>query len=122
VEGRDRYYIDLEADFETVPTREHILLGRVRPSKYLMLGSWPVDELGWWYAFVQPSMISEMDVGLLHFGAEPQQVLKLTYGPDAKTIQTIYLAFGTDAALRQVWADLLQDAPPEVALPAWVDR
>ncbi len=119
VEGRDRYYMDLEADFETVATREHILLGRVRPSQFLRIGRWSVDELGWWYVFFQPAMISEMDVGLLYFGAEAQQVLRLTYAPDAKTKKTIFLAFGTDVVLRRVWADLLLDAPPDTILPAW---
>jgi len=118
VEGRDRYYMDLDADFETVATREHILLGRVRPSHYLQIGRWSVDELGWWYVFFQPAMISELDVGYLYFGAEPQQVLRLIYTLDAKTSQTIYLAFGHDAALRRVWNDLLLDVPPDVVLPA----
>lgn len=122
VEGKDRYYMDLEADFETVATREHILLGRVRPSQYLRLGRWSVDELGWWYAFVHPAMISEVDMGLLHFGAEPRQVLRLTYAPDAKNRQTIYLAFDAVAPLRRVWTDILLDAPPETVLPAWAER
>ncbi len=122
VEGRDCYYMDLEADFETVATREHILLGRVRPSQFLRLGRWSVDELGWWYVFFQPAMISEMDVGHLHFGGKAQQVLRLTYTPDAKTKQTIFLAFGTDMALHRVWTDLLLDAPPDVVLPVWSDR
>jgi hypothetical protein len=122
VEGEDRYYVDLEADFETVATREHILLGRVRPSKFLLLGNWSVDELGWWYVFFQPAMVSEMDIGLLYFGPEPQQVLKLSYTVDTKTEQTIYLSFGSDAALRRVWTDIIQDAPPGVTLPTWLDR
>ena len=63
-----------------------------------------------------------MDLGHLFFGPEPQQVLRLTYAEDAKTEQTIYLAFDTDTALRQVWADIIQDAPPEVSLPTWLDR
>ena len=122
VEGKDRHYMDLEADFETVATREHILLGRVRPSQFLLLGNWSVDELGWWYVFFQPDMVSEMDVGHLFFGSEPQQVLKLTYTPDAKIEKTLYLAFESDAALRRVWADIIQDVSPEVTLPAWLDR
>jgi hypothetical protein len=122
VEGKDRYYMDLEANFETVALREHILLGRVRPSEFLLVGRWPVDELGWWYIFFQPAMINEVDVGYLYFGAEPQQVLKLVYSVDAKASQTIYLAFQTDMALRRVWTDILQDAPADVLLPSWMNR
>jgi hypothetical protein len=122
VEGRDRFYMDLEADFETVATREHILLGRVHPSQFLLLGRWPVDELGWWYVFFRPSMVTGMDLGHLFFGPEAQQVLRITYAEDAKTEQTLYLAFDTDAALRRVWADIIEDAPPKASLPTWLHR
>jgi hypothetical protein len=117
VEGKDRYYLDLEADFETVATREHIVLGRVHPSRFLRLGRWAADELGWWYIFFQPAMIREMELGLLYHGAETQQVLRLVYAPDAETEQTIYLWFDDDTALRRVWNDLTQDAPANTVLP-----
>jgi hypothetical protein len=113
VEGRDRYYVDLEADFETVATREHIILGRVHPSRFLRVGTWASDELGWWYIFFQPAMIRVMEMGQLCFGAEPQEVLRLVYAPDAETEQTIYLHFADETALRRVWADLLLDWAPK---------
>jgi hypothetical protein len=117
VEGKDRYYVDLEADFETVATREHIILGRVRPSQFLYLGTWATEELGWWYIFFQPAMIREMEMGRLYFGAEPQLVLRLVYAPDAETEQTIYLNFDDEPALRRVWADLLLDSAPATVAP-----
>ena len=46
VEGENQYYIDLEADFETVGTREHIVLARVHPSRYLLFGQWPKVATG----------------------------------------------------------------------------
>jgi hypothetical protein len=122
VEGKDRYYVDLEADFETVATREHIILGRVRPTRFLRLGSWAVDELGWWYIFFQPAMIREMEMGQLTFGAEPQQVLRLVYAPDAETEQTIYLHFDDETGLRRVWSDLLLDSSPDVLRPSPRER
>jgi hypothetical protein len=117
VEGKDQYYVDLEADFETVATREHIILGRVHPSRFLYLGNWAVDQLGWWYIFFQPAMIREMGMGLLYYGAEAQQVLRLIYAPDAETEQTIYVRFKDDIALRRVWKDLLLDSAPEIVAP-----
>jgi hypothetical protein len=120
VEGKEKYYVDLEADFETVASREHILLGRVRPSRYLRLGSWPVEDLGWWYVFFHPVMILGLDLGLLYFGPEAQQVLRVIYQQDEKVTQTIYLAFESNIGLRRVWTDLLLDASPDVILPNWI--
>jgi hypothetical protein len=111
VEGKNQYYMDLEADFETVETREHIVLGRVHPSRLLWLGRWPAYELGWWYIFFKPAMIRAMSVGQLHFGRRPRLALQVAYAPDEETLQTLYLAFDDAQALRRVWDDLLQDVP-----------
>ncbi len=114
VEGQNQYYVDIEADVETVGTREHIVLGRVRPSRFLWLGQWPQEELGWWYIFFQPSMIQEVCLGRLYFGARPQLALRVCYAPDENTRQKVYLTFNDRLALRRVWDDLLLDAPPGV--------
>jgi hypothetical protein len=111
VEGKNQYYMDLEAGFETVETREHIVLGRVRPSRLLWLGRWPAYELGWWYIFFQPAMIEAMTVGHLHFGSRPRLALQVAYAPNEDTLQTIYLTFDDASTLRRVWDDLLRDAP-----------
>lgn len=111
VEGKSQYYMDVEADFETVATREHIVLGRVHDSRFLLLGRWPAWELGWWYIFFQPHMIQQLDIGHLHFGPSAHQALRVTHASDEKTVQTIYLAFDEIAALRRVWDDLCHDAP-----------
>lgn len=116
VEGETQYFLDVEADFETVGTREHIVLGRVHPSRFLLFGQWPGYELGWWYIFFQPAMIQELSLGRLHFGARPQLALRLVYAPDAETQETAYLAFDDMVALRWVWNDLLLDAPADVVV------
>lgn len=115
VEGRTQYYVGLEADVETVGTREHIVLGRVHPSRFLLVGRWPAEDMGWWYIFLQPQMIRALDVGHLYSGPRPQMALRLVYAPDEETQQTIYLAFDGAAPLRRVWDDLLLDAPEGVS-------
>jgi hypothetical protein len=112
VEGQDQYYIDLEADFQTVRTREHIVLARVQDSRFFLVGQWPKYELGWWYMFFQPSMMREVSVGQLHTRAHPQLALRIVHQVEDDEPQTIYLAFPDQAALRQVWDDLFHDAPP----------
>jgi hypothetical protein len=117
VEGRDQYFVDVEADFETVGTREHIVLGRIHRSRFLLLGRWPGEELGWWYIFFQPAMIRHMAVGHLLCGPHPFLAMQVVYAPDEETQQTVYLAFDEASILHQVWHDLQLDAPRST-LPA----
>ena len=114
VEGRGRYYADLEADFETVGTREHIILGRVTPSRFLGVGRWPADEWGWWYIFFQPAMICRLEVGRFCHGSQPRWAIHVVYAPDQEAEESIYLVFDELLPLWRVWADLLADAPQEV--------
>jgi hypothetical protein len=111
VEGQNQYFVDVEADFETVGTREHIVLGRIHPSRFLLLGRWPRYEHGWWYIFFQPDMIRDLCLGYLHFGTRPQQVLRVLYAPDEQSQQTVYLAFDDNQGLQRVREDLVRDAP-----------
>jgi hypothetical protein len=115
VEGQEQYFVDLDADFETVGTREHIVLARVHPSRFLLFGRWPSFERGWWYIFFQPTMIRGMTFGRLHFGPHPQLALRVTYAPNEKTRQTVYLASGDISVLRRIWGDILLDAPADLA-------
>jgi hypothetical protein len=112
VAGQERYYVDLQADFETVETREHIVLGRVHPSRFLVVGQWPKQEFGWWYVFFQPAMIRGLHLGHLRHGFRTHQALRVTYAPDQEVQQTVYFTFDDDLALRWVWDDLAIDAPP----------
>jgi hypothetical protein len=114
VQGREQYYVDVEADFETVGSREHIVLGRIRPSRFLVVGQWPGHELGWWYIFFQPAMVRGLHLGHLHYGARPRLALRVIYTPDGELRQTVYFAFDDGLALRRVWEDLHWDAPPGV--------
>jgi hypothetical protein len=115
VEGQTRYYVDVEAEFETVGTREHIVLARVRASRFLLLGRWPSPELGWWYIFFRPESIRELSSGSLCFGPQDQPTIRVVYAPDKDTEETFYLSFADRGVLHRVWADLVLDAPPGVA-------
>jgi hypothetical protein len=110
VEDLAQYLIDLEADFETVGTREHIVLARKYATRFLWLARWPGYEVGWWYLFFQPHMIREMAVGHLYVGYRPELALRVVYAPEEETEQVVYLAFADAPSLRRVWDDLLLDA------------
>jgi len=109
VEGQDQYFVDVEAGVETVKTREHIVMGLIRPTRFLLLGRWPKRDTGWWYIFFQPSTIHEIRPGRLTFGARSRPALRIVYAPDADTVQTLYLAFDDPVTLRRVWDDLRLD-------------
>lgn len=119
VQGKRQYYMDIEADYETVGTGEHIVLGRVHPSRFLYLGQWPSDQLGWWYVFFQPNLIRDMSLGHLHFGTEPRPTIRVLYAPDTdeekeeeEEEETIYLTSTDIPQLHRIWADLQHEAPP----------
>jgi len=115
VEGQGQHYVDLDADFETTGTREHIVLARVHPSRILLVGRWPGHELGWWYIFVQPSAIHSLGLGHLHFGLRPRLGLRVEYTlklERKERIESVVMTFPDDGNLRRVWEDLVRDAPP----------
>lgn len=115
VAGPEQYFVDVEACVETVAAREHIVMGRIRPSSFLLLGRWPRCDAGWWYIFCRPSTIQQIRSGRLTFGARSRPALSILYAPDADSRRVIYLAFDDPLALRRVWDDLLLDAPAGVA-------
>ncbi len=111
VEGKVQTYMDLEARFQTVETREHIVLAQVRPSRFLLLGRWPEFELGWWYIFFQPATVRALQTGHLHFGLHPCPAIQVVYALDEETQATAYLASPDSRTLRRIWDDLGKDMP-----------
>ena len=119
VEGQGQYYVDLDADFETTGSREHIVLARVHPSRFLLVGRWPGHELGWWYIFVRPSAIRSLGLGHLHFGLRPRLALRVDYmlkKERKERIESVFMTFPDAATLRRVWEDLVRDVPPSAAI------
>jgi hypothetical protein len=108
---QERYFVDVEAAVETVATREHIVMGRILPTRFLLVGRRPESDAGWWYIFFQPATIQEIRSGRLTFGVRTHPALRIEMAPNAETRQTIYLAFDDLDSLRRVWDDLALDAP-----------
>jgi hypothetical protein len=110
VMDQEEYFVDVEAAFESVATREHIIMGCIMPTRFLLLGRWPNGDTGWWYIFFQPSTIHEVRTGRLSFGVRSRRALRIEVVPGPDVRQTIYLAFDDAAALQRVRDDLLLDA------------
>jgi hypothetical protein len=107
---QERYFVDVEAGFETMETREHVVMGQIAPSRFLLLGQWPGRDTGWWYIFFQPAMTCGLQVGHLTTGLRSRPALRISTAPDADTRPTIYLAFDDLDELHRVWDDLMVDA------------
>lgn len=110
VEGKERHFSELLAYFRTFATREHAVMAIVPPSRFLLLGSWPTQEVGMWYIFFRPKQILSLTPGTLRFGLRSRPALRVVYQTE-KGQETVYLSFDDPADHQRVWADLQWDAP-----------
>jgi hypothetical protein len=109
VEGNDQYLVDVEADMKITGLGERIVMGRLHPSRFLLLGRWPSYELGWWYIFFFPAHVQEISVGHISFGLRSRVALRLVYGLEGEPRQTIYLTSNEAWVLRLVRDDLQRE-------------
>jgi hypothetical protein len=114
VHGQGQDYVGLDAEYESVQSREHVILARVASSRFLWLGGSPDHEVGFWYIFFQPAMLRQLRAGYLHFGPQPQLAIEIVYSSADDSRHSVYLA--SDATLlRRIGDDLMRDAPPEAS-------
>lgn len=112
VSGMTHYLADARAWFETVETREHIVIVWNPLSRFLLLAKTPKHLAGMWYAFFQPLHICALETGHMSFGGRIRPALRIAYQSEgAKARAQLYLAFDSEEHLATVWDDLRQDAP-----------
>jgi len=106
-----RYFVEAQAYFETVETREHIIIAWTPLWSFLGLADSPREEVGLWYAFFMPATIQEIEVGKVYFGLQPRLALKVVYQSESGSRETVYLSFDDPEQRELVLADLRRDAP-----------
>ena len=111
VSGMRRYFVEAQAYFETVETREHIIIAWTPRWSLLGLADSPREEVGLWYVFFMPATIKEIEVGEVHFGPQPRLALKVVYQSGSGSRETVYLSFEHHEQREVVLADLRRDAP-----------
>ncbi len=112
VSGMTHYLADARAWFETVETREHIVIVWNPLSRFLLFAKTPKHLAGMWYAFFQPSHIRTLQAGQMAFGGRVRPALRIAYqSEDAKARAHLYLAFDNEENLATVLDDLCRDAP-----------
>jgi hypothetical protein len=111
VSGMRRYFVEAQAYFETVETREHIIIAWIPPWSLLGLAASPRDEVGLWYVFFMPATIKEIKMGKVYFGLRPRPALKVVYQSESGSRETVYLSFDRHEQREVLLADLRHDAP-----------
>jgi hypothetical protein len=111
VSGMRRYFVEAQAYFETVETREHIIMAWTPHRSLLGLADSPREEVGLWYVFFMPATIRGIEVGEAHFGLRPRPALKVVYQSGSGSRETVYLSFDHHEQREIVLADLRRDAP-----------
>ena len=108
VRNKRRYFVEVTADFATMETREHIVMGRMLKVRFLV--GTPKNDAGWWYIFFKPDMIREVEVGEIHFGLRRRPAIKLRYETEEGKVEPVYLSFGDPLQMQRVLEDLSRDA------------
>lgn len=117
VEGKAGSFAYLQAFWRTFVTCEHAIMAIQHPSRYLLLGRTPVEQIGMWYIFIPAQAVEQVTPGRGAFGASCGPALRVTYRREAdqsarrpaKSVhETIYLLFEDEPARERVWADLLR--------------
>jgi hypothetical protein len=111
VSGMRRYFVEAKAYFETVETREHIIIAWMPHRSFLGLAASPREEAGLWYIFFMPAHIRVIEVGKVHFGLRPRPALKVVYQSESGSMETVYLSVDHHERQEVVLADLRHDAP-----------
>ena len=110
VDGAEAPWTDLIAYYRTFATREHAIMARRTPSRFLGFGECDPETLGMWYIFISPETLKGVTPGQLYFGRQPRPALRLDYL--RRTLKgkvkpaAAYLSFESDAGRETVWADL----------------
>ena len=126
VEGETQHFTELPAHYQSFEIREHAILGRVRAARFLLVGQWPVQEIGMWYIFIPPQHLLKVASGALHHGRGTRPALRLlivstaeekkrnsllSVGRKRDSNSVVYLSFDRLEDRQRVWGDLLVDAP-----------
>jgi len=128
VEGRAQRFTFLPGFYKTFATREHALLCHARPRQLYRILQWPLDEVGMWYAFIEPQVIRRIEWGKIAFTphampaiAIEYEVMKVTEGrlsgkkTETRSVETMYVASADEGILRSIAGDLLADQASEPA-------
>ncbi len=113
VEDNEGDWTRLIAYYRTFETREHAIMARLTPDRFLKVGVLPPEALGMWYRFIAPEDLLEVTSGRIFFGGREEPGLRLRYRRlDDKghpLEDHFFLHFDSEDDRSRVLADLLLD-------------
>jgi hypothetical protein len=111
-----RTMLDEEAVFTYVRSREHILMARLRQTRFWLLSRSQAAESGWWYIFFRPEQVTLVQVGHVLWGFRSHPALAIRYRCEQRKNQeeTVYLTAQDPETLGRIWEDLRRDVPMDV--------
>lgn len=114
VAGNQRYIVGEPAQITYVSTREHIVMARLKRTRFLLLARSLAGEAGWWYVFFLPHHVQQVRAGHVFHGLRPRPALAIRYRcaeRDGRE-ETVYLACATIEDLERIRSDLQIDVSP----------
>lgn len=73
-----RYLVEVPVVFWATELKEHIVAAKVRGLNVLGVGV-PSAERGWWYVFLEPRRVVEIDSGELFFGLRRRPAVRVLF-------------------------------------------
>ncbi len=122
VQGKLRQFTWLQGYYRTFATREHAIMCLSSPTRFLLLGRLPEQDLGMWYIFIQPGDMRRVRFGEVRFGKKGGPGLAIDhllhlpkrgrFRPARTLRETTYLVCENGADAARLLADLRHDLPP----------
>jgi len=113
VEDKAGDWTRLIAYYRTFETREHAIMARLTPSRFLKLGEFPPQHLGMWYRFITPENLLDVASGQIYANGEEEPGLRLRYrrfDDKGNPLEDLFfLHFDSEGDRARVMADLLLD-------------
>jgi hypothetical protein len=104
------YLVEHQTILTTSRSREHILMAKLQPGRFLLIGHSRSSEWGWWYQFLKAEAIDQVVLGVVIHGWQPRLALQVRYqihdrGDQEETAETI-LSFDDQETRALAWAGL----------------
>ena len=104
------YLVEHQTIVTTPRNREHILMVKLQPGRFLLIGRSRSSEWGWWYQFLKAEAIDQVVLGVVIHGWQPRLALQVCYQIHDRegreeTAETI-LSFDKQETRTLAWAAL----------------
>jgi hypothetical protein len=113
VHGQERALVEQSGLYTTPRSREHIVMAKLAPTRFLVVGKSDAEGWGWWYQFFRPEQIESVQTGQAVHGWRTRPAIKIEYWVEdeneRRAIIDTVLSFDSLEHHALVWADITRD-------------